>query len=75
MNFIENRGQIIDMNNQLRPDILFVGDGGGSKVYLRKTGYSIVMTKLESPEFKVLSLESKVQKTANPQPETLNFKL
>jgi len=47
MQFIENKGQIADMNNQLRPDILYMGDGGGAKIYLRKTGVSYVLTKIE----------------------------
>ena len=29
MNFIENLGQIVDVNQQRRSDVLFVGDGGG----------------------------------------------
>jgi len=47
MNFIENKGQLVDMHEQLRPDILFTGDGAGAKVYLRKIGVSYVMTKYE----------------------------
>ncbi|MBN8701705.1 MAG: gliding motility-associated C-terminal domain-containing protein [Bacteroidetes bacterium] len=43
MNFIENKGQVVDMNQNLRPDVLFVGDGGGNKVYLRQTGISYVL--------------------------------
>jgi len=49
MNFIENRGQIIDMNNNHRPVVLFTSDGGGMKVYLRKTGVSYVFTRYEGP--------------------------
>ncbi len=47
MNFTENKGQVVDMNFRLRSDILYVGDGGSSKVYLRKTGWSYVLCKLE----------------------------
>lgn len=43
--FIENKGQIVDMNNQPRPDILFCGEGNGTKIYLRNTGISYVLAK------------------------------
>ncbi|MBN8702711.1 MAG: gliding motility-associated C-terminal domain-containing protein [Bacteroidetes bacterium] len=43
MNFIENKGQVVDMNHNLRPDVLFVGDANGNKAYLRKTGISYVL--------------------------------
>jgi len=43
LEFIENRGQIVDMEGNLRPDILYVGDGGGAKIYLRQGGVSYVM--------------------------------
>jgi len=44
LEFIENRGQIVDMEGNLRPDILFVGDAGGAKIYLRKGAISYVLT-------------------------------
>ena len=40
MQFTENKGQLADLNHKLRPDILYSGDGGGVKVYLRKEGVS-----------------------------------
>ncbi|MBI2270881.1 MAG: SBBP repeat-containing protein [Bacteroidetes bacterium] len=46
MCFTENKGQIIDMNKQLRPDVLYKGDGGGTDVYIRKTGISYVITNM-----------------------------
>jgi len=47
MQFIENKGQVVDMNSRLRPDILFSGEGGGSKVFLRGSGVSYVIAKQE----------------------------
>ena len=44
MLFTPNKGQVIDTDKKLRPDILFVGDGGQANVYIRKTGISYVMT-------------------------------
>ncbi len=43
--FIENKGQITDLNNNTRSDILFVGPAKGGKAFLRKSGISYVMTK------------------------------
>jgi hypothetical protein len=46
MKFTQNKGQIIDVNKHLRPDILFKGDGGGADVYIRKTGMSYVQSNM-----------------------------
>ncbi len=65
MQFIENRGQIIDMNNQPRTDILYTGDGNGMKVYLRKTGISYVINKIEGiDEQKEETEETRASKSA-----------
>ena len=42
MGFTPNKGQIIDISGNLRPDILYKGYGGGAGIYLRKTGISYV---------------------------------
>jgi PKD repeat protein len=44
MMFAQNKGQLIDMTQHLRPDILFKGEGGGADVYLRKTGITYVLS-------------------------------
>ncbi|MCC6691501.1 MAG: hypothetical protein IT235_08220, partial [Bacteroidia bacterium] len=46
MLFTPNKGQIADMKGNLRPDILYKGDGGGADVYLRKTGMSYVTSNI-----------------------------
>jgi hypothetical protein len=46
MLFTQNNGQIVDIAQHLRPDILFKGDGGGADIYLRKTGISYVMSNM-----------------------------
>ncbi|MBI2269496.1 MAG: SBBP repeat-containing protein, partial [Bacteroidetes bacterium] len=46
MNFIQNKGQIADIQDHLRSEILFKGDGGGANVYIRKTGVSYVLNNL-----------------------------
>ncbi|MBI2269231.1 MAG: SBBP repeat-containing protein [Bacteroidetes bacterium] len=46
MVFTQNKGQIVDMNQQARPDVLYKGNGGGIDVYLRKTGISYVCSNL-----------------------------
>ncbi len=45
--FTENKGQIIDTEGHLRPDILYKGQTYGTDVYLRKTGFSYVLSKSE----------------------------
>ena len=38
MGFTPNKGQIVDMQQHLRPEIIYKCDGGGTDIYLRKTG-------------------------------------
>jgi gliding motility-associated-like protein len=38
--FVENKGQIIDQNDQLNPNVLFLLPGKGLNVQLRKSGFS-----------------------------------
>jgi hypothetical protein len=38
--FIENKGQIIDQNNQPNPSVLYLYNGNGLRVQLRKGGFS-----------------------------------
>ncbi len=38
--FIENKGQILDQNQQQNKDVLFLYSGKGIKIQLRKSGYS-----------------------------------
>ncbi|MBL7891305.1 MAG: hypothetical protein JNL63_01645, partial [Bacteroidia bacterium] len=46
ISFVQNKGQIVDMQQHMRPEILFKGDGGGANVYLRKTGVSYVLNNI-----------------------------
>ena len=55
--FTENKGQVVDMNNHLRPDILFSGETAGMKIYLRKTGLSYVIIKEESSRGEISETE------------------
>ena len=41
--FTPNKGQIVDMNHQPRPDVLFKGSVAGGDVYVRKSGMSYVL--------------------------------
>ncbi len=47
MQFIENKGQISDVNHHPRPDIMYEGEAGKTKVYLKKNGISYVVTQTE----------------------------
>lgn len=46
LNFIQNKGQIVDLDQNQRPDILFRGAGAGADVYLRKSGISYVLSNI-----------------------------
>ena len=48
--FIQNKGQLIDDAGKTRPDILYRGDAGGANVYLRKGGISYVMNRMEGAD-------------------------
>lgn len=45
--FIPNRGQIVDSEGRLRPDLLFSTSSSGLKMYLRRTGISYVFARVE----------------------------
>ena len=47
--FIKNQGQVVDMDQQARPDIMYITDGGGVKTYLQKTRISYVYTQPVQP--------------------------
>jgi hypothetical protein len=47
MSFTQNKGQIVDMQLQQRPDVLFKAASAGMVIYLRKTGVSYVANNME----------------------------
>jgi hypothetical protein len=44
----ENRGQIVDINGALRPDVAYTATGGGATIYFRENGPSFVFTSAEN---------------------------
>lgn len=48
--FIPNRGQLVDSEGKPRPDLLYVTNGSGIKMYFRQTGISYVFARLEQPK-------------------------
>lgn len=44
MMFTQNKGQIVDVNQRMVPNILFKGNDNGADVYIRKTGISYVLS-------------------------------
>ncbi len=56
--FVENKGQIIDQNNNQNKDVLFLFSGKGIKIQLRKTGYSYELFSLDGAP---INLNSKLQ--------------
>jgi len=67
--FVKNNGQIIDMNRQPRPDVMYTGNSGGAKIYLHKTSLNYVYTEKESSEIKpgalTISPEKKAEELKN----------
>ena len=47
--FVENKGQLINMNGKLIPEVLFSGEAGNLDIYLRKEGFSYVIVQTEEP--------------------------
>ncbi len=45
--FTENRGQIVDTDGNLRPDILYTADADGVRLYFTSQGVSYVFTRVE----------------------------
>ncbi|MCC6691396.1 MAG: hypothetical protein IT235_07670, partial [Bacteroidia bacterium] len=76
--FTPNKGQIADREGNLRPDILYKGDGGGADVYLRKTGMSYVtsnMGEVMQEIDKEIELRKFDQNLSQQQTEELKRKL
>ena len=46
--FIENKGQIIDQNNNLNPSVLYLYNGNGLHVQLKQSGFSYELWKVAS---------------------------
>ncbi len=46
--FVENRGQVIDLDGNKRGDVLFAARVGGGTMYLRRTGVSHVFVRVDS---------------------------
>jgi hypothetical protein len=46
--FIENKGQIIDQNNNLNPSVLYLYNGNGLHVQLKQTGFSYEVWKVST---------------------------
>src|SRR6185369_2892285 len=62
LNFTENKGQVTDTKQQLRPDVLFNGSSGAAEIYLRKTGISYVASNANEVSAKV---ETKMEALKN----------
>lgn len=62
--FTENKGQVYDQNNQLRPDVLFGGESNGLVFHLRKNGISYQLSRID--KWKTEKLNSKTNKKAKP---------
>ena len=57
--FIENKGQIIDQNNNLNPSVLYLYNGYRLQVQLKQTGFSYEVRKVAA-SFQPLAVSSKL---------------
>jgi len=44
MGFTPNKGQIVNIEGKLCPEVMYKGGGGSADIYLRKTGISYVFS-------------------------------
>ncbi|MBS1910504.1 MAG: SBBP repeat-containing protein [Bacteroidetes bacterium] len=58
--FVENRGQIRDADHHARPDILYIAESPGTRVYLRAAGLSYVFSRVEGQSASPPALGSRV---------------
>lgn len=50
LEFIENKGQIVDISGNVRSDILFFAEAAGMNIYLQKNGFSYVVYENKTEE-------------------------
>ena len=73
--FQENRGQIIDTRGKLRPEIAFVANTPGAKLYFRNDGISTVFTKTVQKQTIDLPLESVAPQSDREETEMQYYRL
>jgi len=77
--FIENKGQVIDSKGDLRKDILYVSDYAQGSIYLRKSGWSYVITetegKKEDKETETKGMKSILNEQKALREKTFNTKI
>jgi len=86
MQFLENKGQVVDMNGQPRPDILFSSAQSNTTIYLRKTGWSYVLDnfqeikkivdekiELEKQKSNTSKIEQSIRRNELTKNETIKF--
>lgn len=64
--FQENRGQIVDTRGELRPEIAFVANAPGARLYFRNDGISYVFTKTMHTQTIDLPLEGIGSENVSP---------
>lgn len=50
--FMQNKGQILDTNNNSHPEIIFTGRGDNYLIYLRNNGWSYILKSFDSTSYK-----------------------
>jgi hypothetical protein len=76
--FVENRGQIVDIEGHARPDILFTAEASGAKIFFTRRGISYVLTRLETDEHSRSTGQHTLEwwaDTARPQSRLTTYRL
>jgi hypothetical protein len=70
INFIPNKGQIVDMKQLPTPDILFKAQGKGTDIYIRKTGISYVLSNMDEVMYQVSEQLEKLERAGRIDKQT-----
>lgn len=72
--FISNKGQFVDINGKLCPDVLYKGNVGRADIYLRKSGVSYVYSNVQEMMHEVDEQIEELQKAGSIAPVNIKQK-
>ena len=67
--FLENRGQMIDMDGRPVPDILFLQESAGLNLYITKTGLTYLFLQVEEKDEKEEKHNAAMPRSSGPEKE------
>ncbi|MBI2271746.1 MAG: SBBP repeat-containing protein [Bacteroidetes bacterium] len=71
ISFTPNKGQVADAAGDLRPDVLYKGEGGGSDIYIRKTGISYVLSNVNEVTKEIIEKAEESEKLNDSKVNTV----